>query len=42
MWCRSCSYQEHDGCCEECQGHTMDGHCVTPELLGDDAEELVS
>lgn len=33
MWCRICGYQEHEGCCEECIGHTTDSQCVVPELL---------
>ena len=33
MWCEICGYQKHEGCCEGCIGHTIDGHCVTPELL---------
>lgn len=40
MWCRICGYLQHEGCCEECIRHTMDGQCVTPELVGDDIEEL--
>jgi hypothetical protein len=33
MWCEICGYQKHEGCCEECIGHTTDGQCVTAELL---------
>jgi hypothetical protein len=33
MWCLICGYQVHEGCCEDCVGHTADGKCVTPELL---------
>lgn len=34
MWCEICGYQKHEGCCEECIGHTTDGgQCVTVELL---------
>jgi hypothetical protein len=29
----TCGYLEHAGCCEGCVGHTMDGQCVTMELL---------
>jgi hypothetical protein len=42
MWCRICDYQEHDGCCEDCIGHTTDRCCVTPDLLGDEPEELLA
>ena len=33
MWCQTCGYQKHEGCCEGCCGHTTDEQCVTAELL---------
>jgi recombinational DNA repair protein RecR len=38
MWCPICRYLKHEGCCEGCLGHTVDGQCVIPELL--DVSEL--
>jgi hypothetical protein len=32
----------HDGCCEGCVGHAIDGLCITLELLeAEDQEELI-
>jgi hypothetical protein len=42
MRCTICGYLKHDGCCQQCIGHTSDGLCVTPELMGADAEELLT
>jgi hypothetical protein len=33
MYCKTCGYLAHEGCCEGCIGHTTDGYCVTEELL---------
>ena len=33
MYCKMCGYEAHEGCCEGCIAHTMDGCCVTEELL---------
>ena len=33
MYCKTCRYEAHEGCCEGCIGHTTDGYCVTMELL---------
>lgn len=30
---RNWDYLAHEGCCENCVGHTVDGRCVIPELL---------
>lgn len=40
MWCQTCGYQAHEGCCEGCIGHTTDGQCVTAELLAQANDEL--
>ena len=33
MYCKTCGYEAHEGCCDGCVGHTTDGYCVTEELL---------
>jgi hypothetical protein len=33
MYCKTCGYLAHEGCCEGCTGHTTDGYCVTEDLL---------
>jgi hypothetical protein len=40
--CENCGYLMHDGCCEGCVGHAIDGLCITLELLeAEDQEELI-
>jgi hypothetical protein len=42
MWCESCGYLEHDGCCEGCVGHATDGRCVTVEVLEAAGQDCLS
>jgi hypothetical protein len=39
MYCKTCGYLAHEGCCEGCIGPTTDGYCVTEELLEVQNEE---
>jgi hypothetical protein len=46
MYCKTCGYLAHEGCCEGCIGHTTDGYCVTQELLkvqnGEEFDEMAN